>query len=162
MRPLFWGVVSGLGFFVALIAAFVLLYTPKETALVISGQNGSKTEIFLAQPSSLECRQGLAGFIPYPYAIRVLRQGAIVIEAPQPRYSDRIYLDVSLEKQVITLFDHGDIVGMYYIAAAGNPRYSPTPKGEFSVLGKEQNHLSSISHVWMPWSLWVVGDYFIL
>lgn len=116
--------------------------------------------IFLADspPSLLSC---LAAFVPFPATKTVLREGESVTEAPEPKYNDRIYLDVNLEQKLITLFDKGEVMGMYQVAAYGNPRSAPTPKGEFTIKTKEEKHFSRKVSLWMPWSMQVVGDYFI-
>lgn len=115
--------------------------------------------MFLADSSSpLSC---LAAFVPFPQTKTVLREGENAIEAPEPKYQDRAYLDVNLEKELITLFDKGEVMGMYRIAAHGNPRTAPTPKGEFTIKTKEEKHFSRRVSLWMPWSMQVVGDYFI-
>lgn len=123
-------------------------------------QDYEQREIFLANssPSLLSC---LAAFVPFPQAKTVLREGESIIEAPEPKYNDRIYLDVNLRQKLITLFDKGEAIGMYRITAYGNPRSAPTPKGEFSIRTKEEKHLSRKVNLWMPWSMQVVGDYFI-
>jgi len=115
--------------------------------------------ILLTDSSSfLSC---LAAFVPFPQAKTVLREGEEVLEAPEPKYKDLAYLDVNLEKKLITFFDNGEAMGMYRIAAYGNPYTAPTPKGEFSIRTKEENHFSRRVSLWMPWSMQVVGDYFI-
>ncbi len=146
--------------FLCLSILFLLFSWDQGIGLTITGPGGEDRALFLAS-SSFAPASCLAAFTSFPKARSVFREGELVIEAPDPKYNDRVYLDVSLEKQVITLFDNGEIQAMYRIAATGNPRYSPTPKGEFKVLHKKESHFSSIAKVWMPWSIHFYGNYFI-
>lgn len=156
-RAFFWGALTS---FICLSVLFFFFAWDEGMGLSISAGEGEGTLLFLSH-ASFAPASCLAAFTPFPKARSVFREGSLVIEAPDPRYRDRIYLDVSLNKQVITLFDKGEAKAMYRIAATGNPRYSPTPKGEFKVLHKKENHFSSISKVWMPWSIHFYDDYFI-
>lgn len=156
-RAFFFGALTS---FIALSIIFLLFSWDQGIGLVISASVDTEGTLFLVH-SSFVGASCLAAFTPFPKARSVFREGALVIEAPDPTYRDRVYLDVSLEKQLITLFDNGEARAVYRIAAMGNPRYSPTPKGEFKVLHKQENHFSSIAKVWMPWSIRFYGNYFI-
>jgi lipoprotein-anchoring transpeptidase ErfK/SrfK len=70
-------------------------------------------------------------------------------------------IDVDLEEMRFTLWDNGKVIAEFPVSGKGNPARSPTRKGLFSVLTKEPNHLSSLSRVWMPWSMRYSGDFFI-
>ena len=68
---------------------------------------------------------------------------------------------IDLQEMKFTLWDSGEVVAEFQVAGKGNPVRGPTRKGLFSVLTKEVNHFSSLSRVWMPWSMQYSGDYFI-
>lgn len=79
----------------------------------------------------------------------------------QPSIEKGKFIDANLETMRMTLFEDGKAMKTYPIAAKGNPRTAATREGNFSILVKEENHLSRLSHVWMPWSMQFSGDYFI-
>jgi hypothetical protein len=58
-----------------------------------------------------------------------------------PHFSDGKYIDVSIGKQVMTLFEDGRQINQFLVSTgrAG----MPTPTGEFKVLSKEKNHWSA-------------------
>lgn len=68
---------------------------------------------------------------------------------------------VNLRNMVLDTFENGDFRKRYPVIAAGNPRISPTPTGNFQVLAKHKNVFSSLSHVWMPWSMRFYRGYYI-
>lgn len=80
----------------------------------------------------------------------------LVPNAPHERY-----IDVNLATEQVTLVENGKPFAVYPVAAQGSPWTSPTRQGEFSVLSKEENHLSSLFNVWMPLSMRYSGPYFI-
>ena len=82
------------------------------------------------------------------------------VTAPIPRHREGTYIDIDLTKEILTIFSDGRVHKMYTISAQGPPAY-PTPTGEFEIGYTNTNHFSSISHVWMPWSMQFFGDYFI-
>lgn len=71
------------------------------------------------------------------------------------------YIDINLATSQATLVEGGRAVAVFPIAAQGSPWTSPTRQGNYSVLSKEQNHLSTIYGVWMPLSIRYSGPYFI-
>lgn len=100
-------------------------------------------------------------FIPFPETRLVLRNGEKSLEAPDPKYADKDYLDIDTERKVATLFVQGEAQAMYRILAMGNPWTSPTPKGEFTIRTKEPKHFSRKVGLWMPWAMQIHGDYFL-
>lgn len=70
------------------------------------------------------------------------------------------YINVNLSKKKIWLYENGWCLAEYQVAAYGSAN-KPTPRGQFKILHKEKNHFSSLSHVWMPWSMHIVGDVFL-
>src|SRR3989338_3153816 len=68
----------------------------------------------------------------------------------KPKILKGKYIDVNLAVMVLTLFENGNAVKSFHASGKGNPSTSPTRQGTFRVESKEENHLSTISHVWMP------------
>jgi hypothetical protein len=62
---------------------------------------------------------------------------------------------------VVDMFEGDEFVGRYPLVAAGHPRVTPTPQGEFRVLEKYERVFSRSAQVWMPWSLRFYGQYYI-
>lgn len=70
------------------------------------------------------------------------------------------YVDINLVRKKIWLYEDGWCRAEYQVAAYGSAD-KPTPRGQFRILHKQVNHFSSLSHVWMPWSMHIVGDVFL-
>ncbi len=83
---------------------------------------------------------------------------ANVINEPQRNGK---YIEADIGKMTLTAYENGNPVLSYNIAGIGNPAISPTPTGQFTVLSKEEKHFSSLSKVWMPWSIRFHGPYFL-
>ena len=67
-----------------------------------------------------------------------------------------------LQKMTITLYQDDQVIKSFTIVSIGKPGLPwETPRGQFSILNKEENHRSSITQVWMPYSLQFLGNYFI-
>ncbi len=68
----------------------------------------------------------------------------------------------NLDKMELTLYQDGKPTQTLPIVSRGRPG-SPweTPPGLYKVLSKEENHFSSIGHVWMPYSMQFFGNFFI-
>ncbi|MFH1461311.1 MAG: L,D-transpeptidase [Patescibacteria group bacterium] len=84
-----------------------------------------------------------------------------LVEINQARITEGKYIDIDSSDMLLTVFNNGQPIVVYEVAAIGNPWSRPTPKGSFSVLHKEENHFSRKSYVWMPWSIHFYGDYYI-
>lgn len=82
-------------------------------------------------------------------------------EISQLKISEEKYIDIDIGKMIGTAFENGKPVFTFAVAGIGNPAISPTPTGNFKVLFKHPKHFSSISHVWMPWSVNFYGPYFL-
>lgn len=90
---------------------------------------------------------GTARFLGYDYPT-IPKEGKFVL--------------ADLQKMELSLFQNGDLINKFKIASVGKEgKPWETPRGNFVVLGKEENHLSSITRVWMPYSLQFLGNYFI-
>jgi len=70
-------------------------------------------------------------------------------------------LVVNLMNMSLDTFEDEGFRKRYPVLAAGNPRTCPTPTGDFQVLTKYDNVMSSLSHVWMPWSMRFYQQYYI-
>ncbi len=67
-----------------------------------------------------------------------------------------------LQKMTIFLYQDGQVIKNFTIVSIGESGLPwETPQGQFNVLSKEENHQSSITQVWMPYSLQFLGNYFI-
>ncbi|MBI2035669.1 MAG: L,D-transpeptidase family protein [Candidatus Liptonbacteria bacterium] len=74
----------------------------------------------------------------------------------------RDFIAIDLVKMELTIFSEGTASATLKVlrkGREGGPR--ETPSGNYEVISKERNHLSSIAKVWMPWSVWFYGNYFI-
>jgi len=80
---------------------------------------------------------------------------------PHQKASEGKFIDVNLQSMELSMWENGQVVGKVPVAGTGNPQTSPTRKGLFTILSKEENHLSSLSRVWMPWSMRYSGSYYI-
>lgn len=78
---------------------------------------------------------------------------------PQSKFARGRYLDVSVSRQVMTLFEDGRETNQFLVSTG---RYGmPTPLGTFSVKRKEVKHWSSSYRLWMPYSLNFTGPYYV-
>lgn len=84
-----------------------------------------------------------------------------LVEINKAQISEGKYIDIDLSRMILITFEDGTPRHVCEITAAGNPRGWPTPKGNFQVLHKEENHFSQKTYVWMPWSLHFYGDFYI-
>ncbi len=71
------------------------------------------------------------------------------------------FIDVNLQTMETTLYNNGNVVKKFPVAAKGNPWRHPTRKGLYNIKNKERNHLSSLYNVWMPYAMQYSGNYFI-
>lgn len=84
-----------------------------------------------------------------------------ILSLPSRKAAEGKFVDIDLSSMKLTMWENGAIVGEMPVAGKGNPARSPTRTGLFTIKLKKNNHFSSISHVWMPWSMQYSGDYFI-
>ena len=67
-----------------------------------------------------------------------------------------------LKEMKMFLYQDGNLLDEYPIISKGRPGTAwETIPGTYGVQTKEDNHLSSIGHVWMPYSMQFFGNYFI-
>ena len=74
--------------------------------------------------------------------------------------SDKL-IRINLYNQALTLWEHDNLIKQAKIAAAGHPKLTPTPTGEFKVLLKDKKHISGISGLIMPLSLRFYNGYYL-
>jgi D-alanyl-D-alanine carboxypeptidase len=71
-------------------------------------------------------------------------------------------IGIDLVDMTITLYEDGQKVEDFTIQAKGRPGSAwETPPGVYRALHKRENHFSSISQVWMPYSVQFFGNFFI-
>lgn len=67
-----------------------------------------------------------------------------------------------LQKMSISLYQDGQIIKIFSIVSIGQSGLPwETPRGQFNILTKEENHQSTVTDVWMPYSMQFLGNYFI-
>lgn len=72
------------------------------------------------------------------------------------------FILADLNKMTLTLYQDKKFSGQFKIASIGREgRPWETPRGEFFITEKKLNHRSTITGVWMPYSLPFLGNYFI-
>lgn len=77
----------------------------------------------------------------------------------EPYIKEGRYIDVSISRQAMTLFEDGVRVNQFLVSTG---KYGmPTPLGRYSVKRKEVNHWSSTYRLWMPYSMNFSGAYYI-
>ncbi|MCX6713550.1 MAG: CapA family protein, partial [Candidatus Vogelbacteria bacterium] len=65
-------------------------------------------------------------------------------------------------KMKLYLYENGQIVDTFKMVSVGKVGVPwETPRGQFKILAKEENHFSTIGEVWMPFSMQFLGNYFI-
>lgn len=71
-----------------------------------------------------------------------------------------IIADLALKS--VTVVEGTTTLAIFPILSIGREgTFWETPSGNYSVRTKEPEHLSSIGHTWMPWSMQFYGNYFI-
>lgn len=70
-------------------------------------------------------------------------------------------IKINLATYSLTTFENEQLVKEYEIVGMGHPKISPTPQGSFKILQKHEKTFSSLSRVWMPWSLGFYRGYYI-
>lgn len=72
------------------------------------------------------------------------------------------HIVADLKDMKLTLYQDGVEVNQFSIVSKGRPGTAwETIPGSYTIKTKEENHLSSIGHVWMPYSMQFFGNYFI-
>ncbi len=74
----------------------------------------------------------------------------------------RSFIDVDLEKMIITLYENGSILEILDIQSKGREgSWWETPPGVYFVGDKVAKHFSSIAGAWMPYAVQFYGNFFI-
>ncbi len=69
---------------------------------------------------------------------------------------------INLETMRLFLYEDGDLFREFAVQSKGRPgSLWETPPGDYKVMFKNQNHFSSISSVYMPYSVHFFGNFFI-
>lgn len=72
------------------------------------------------------------------------------------------FIFTDLDSQEIQIYQNGERTKSFHVRAKGKENsLFETPSGYYKIQGKEDNHFSTIGHVWMPWSMHFFGNYFI-
>ena len=77
----------------------------------------------------------------------------------EPHIMEGKYIDVSISKQLMTVFENGTQVNQFKVSTGKVGM--PTPLGEYKVQRKETNHWSVKYKLWMPYSMNFTGGYYI-
>jgi len=88
----------------------------------------------------------------YPYDVSLNGYFSGILESITPSQSDKL-IRINLYNKALTLYQDGTLIQQTKISAAGNPKYTPTPPGDYKILSKEKKHISGISGLIMPLSL---------
>ncbi len=99
-------------------------------------------------------------FYLYPHEITFGSYFSSILQAFVGGRSDKL-IRINLYDKTLTLYENGNLIRQTKIAAAGHPKISPTPKGNFKILSKEKKHVSGISGLVMPFSLRFYNGYFL-
>lgn len=73
----------------------------------------------------------------------------------EPKYSEGRYIDANLSKQLLDIYDGGQLVATFKISSG--KRGMNTPTGDYKVLRKELRHWSNKYKLWMPYSMQFTG-----
>lgn len=77
-----------------------------------------------------------------------------------PKEGKAIHAD--LNAKVLTVYQDGTAERTFPILATGKPGSTyETPAGAYTIKTKEKNHFSSITKIWMPYSMHFYGNYFV-
>ncbi|TSC69235.1 MAG: D-alanyl-D-alanine endopeptidase (penicillin-binding protein 7) [Parcubacteria group bacterium Gr01-1014_66] len=72
------------------------------------------------------------------------------------------FIFADLERMKLSVFQEGILMKEVSVQGKGKEgTFFETPNGLYKVRSKEENHFSTIGHVWMPWSIHFYGNYFI-
>lgn len=153
-KPLIFGVLSGviliLGFLVGMSLdkgfSFTGAFLKSELAWLIP-EHTEGAEI--PPPVTL---------LSEPESGRVIRLSSIQSAVPK----EGRFLVADLVAMEFTLYKDGKVQEVLPILTKGNPNTPfATPSGQYSIRTREENHFSSIGHVFMPYSMQFYGNYFV-
>lgn len=83
-----------------------------------------------------------------------------ILQAVVGGVSDKL-IRINLATKDITLYEDGQLIKNAKITAAGHPRATPTPTGDFKISLKDIDHISGLSGLVMPFSLRFNGPYYL-
>lgn len=71
-------------------------------------------------------------------------------------------IHADLNAKVLSVYKEGSVERTFPILATGKPGSTyETPAGRYTIKTKEKSHFSSITKIWMPYSMHFYGNYFI-
>lgn len=68
---------------------------------------------------------------------------------------------INLASRTLHVFENGQLVKQYKVAGYGNPKITPTPEGEFAVLGKYMNRSSLGAGIGFSYAVNFTRNYYI-
>src|SRR3989344_6777055 len=146
--PVFVGVISLL-----MLGAIFFLW---QDRLDLSDTNAQKVRDFYSQLANSQVSFTDAGTMVFPDEQKFLDQKAEYI------FDKKSFVEVNLRAMRLTLYENGTPIKEMTVLTKGKEgSWWETPTGNYSVLGKEINHFSSIGKVWMPYSIQFYGNFFI-
>jgi len=83
-----------------------------------------------------------------------------ILQTLVPSGSDKL-IRINLATKNVVLYENGQLFKSAKIAAAGHPRTTPTPTGNFKISLKDEDHISGLSGLVMPFSLRFFGNYYM-
>ncbi len=99
-------------------------------------------------------------FYLYPQEITFGSYFSSILQALVGQGSNKL-IRINLFDKTLTLYENGNLIKQAKIAAAGHPKATPTPTGNFKILLKDKHHISGISGLVMPWSLRFYNGYYL-
>lgn len=150
-RPV--GYLIFVGVIVLLLGAIFFLW---QDRLDLSDTNTQKVRDFYSQMANSKVSFTDAGTMVFPDEQKFLSQKTEYV------FDKKNFVEVNLRTMRLTLYENGaPIKEMAVLTKGKEGSWWETPTGNYSVLGKEINHFSSIGKVWMPYSIQFYGNFFI-
>ena len=97
----------------------------------------------------------------YPHDVSLSGYFSGILESISPSQSDKL-IRINLYNKALALYQDGSLIKQTKISAAGHPKYTPTPSGDYKILSKEKKHVSGISGLIMPLSMRFRNDGYYL
>ncbi len=115
------------------------------------------SDIFVERTPEIPANIGEA---PSAHEIPEFTPGSVKEPLAMPKTGTAIHAD--LNAKVLAVYKEGKVERTFPILATGKPGSTyETPAGRYTVKTKEKNHFSSITKIWMPYSMHFYGNYFI-
>jgi D-alanyl-D-alanine carboxypeptidase len=153
-KPLFFGVLSGFILILGFLTGMSL-----DKGLSFTG-TFLKSELAWLVPEHTKGAEvpSPVTLLDEPESGRVIRLSTIQSAVPK----EGRFLVADLVAMEFTLYQDGEAKEVLPILTKGNPNTPfATPSGQYSIRTREENHFSSIGHVFMPYSMQFYGNYFV-